>query len=711
MDAIAETVQREIALDCSMGTTLDTVWEYVAQAQQHQLAQTGKAVGSVAADRALQEYLWPVIARMQHMTFLHDDQTVYSSETTSGDAGFLALTLAQVQKKYPRLRVRASRELSFRWAFGRSEGNSKVMGSEMALKTFETLSRARAKGLTQQELAKAVGVDPRQVFHYIKLLDTQGLVVKETTYTMGRHTNLIRLRIFADADKPEEETKEEEKEESDGEADSDKEHEKLLARLAKRGVRRMITDVLGRAESGLMVENDVMAAMDIDWFDRRQRRFFHRAIREMMEGGFIEIMKVKMRDTDGADGAGEEDGDDTGEEDGDQNGDQGQSQTQEQDQSQTQDQSQDQNNDQTLVQSQSPTASRKRRRTEQNGAGDSSSDEQAVRRVARPTKRLASGYTYRRCLRLVKAYNKKLAPRQRVGIRQSDASENDSGSSSSDENTSGDESDTAAADAPPKGKEREEIAYLQSVGGGRVGSGCAVALEAQVFRLIALSGSHGTVARAIQWMVGGVTVKTLSRMLTRLEKSPVLEDGRLAGVMMEKESGDAGMLISSVDEFVGRERRKRYYANARARVAIATLEAAGVEAAAAAATTAGAETEADVETTTAPAAETVAAPTETVAEETTQDTPSIDMAALVADAAARHVSVNQAVREHVLAAILANERVISCGQTWVGRVDNAVRQFFERHQTAAGVTQAHVAAAQKHELDRRTLLRTLSNMA
>ncbi|KAJ1725180.1 hypothetical protein LPJ53_000603 [Coemansia erecta] len=769
MDVIVETVQREIALDCSGGATLDVVWKYVSQAQQQLLDQAGRPRGSAATvvDQALQEYLWPLIARMQHMTFFQDDETVFSSsseaeaeaesQAEAGGAGFLRLTLAQVQEKYPRLAVRASSALSYRCAFGRSEGNIRVVNSEMALKTFEMLCRARGKGLTQQDLAKMVGVDARQAFHYIKLLDLEGLVVKETTYTTGRHTNLIRLRIFTageDDDENEEDEsvdeEEEEEEEEEGpeaganEADA---HLKLMARLAKRGVRKMITDVLEKSDSGLMVENDVMAAVNIDWLDRRQRRYFHRAIRYLMDGGFIEILRVKMRVTTGAEGEGVEGGDAEGAEDGavensdamdedegegeDQNQNQNQTETLDQkpSQSQASDQPQDQPQPQAHTRTRDlayahgdvlpPSGSRKRRRRHEQagGADSSSSDEQAVRRVARRTsKRLADGYAYRRCLRLVKAYTKKIAPRQRLGIRQQ-AGQGAGGGAGGDRPangaaSSGSETDAAGSDGEqPMGKERDEIAFLQSVGGGRPGAASIVAIEAQVFRLIALSGTHGTVARAIQWMVRGVTAKGLGRVLGKLEKSPVLDEaGRLAGVMMAAEqgaAGDAGVLVHSVDEFVGRERRKRYYANPRARVAIAALEgvgeaAAGVAAAGmaaagvAAAGVAAAEPQAEPEPQPEPAAATP---------------PDVDMAALVAQAAARRISVNQMVREHVMLAMLEAERVIACGQTWVGRLNTAVRAFFSQRRAAAGVTQAHVQAAQQHAIDRRTLLRTVAAMA
>ncbi|KAJ2796867.1 hypothetical protein H4S07_006096, partial [Coemansia furcata] len=185
-------------------------------------------------------------------------------------------------------------------------------------------------------------------------------------------------------------------------------------------------------------------------------------------------------------------------------------------------------------------------------------EEQADRRQrGRHNRGLADGHSYRHCVRFIKPYVDKGSVQTRFDVPLEQSAEGREYSSSND-----------------------DIQYMKNNHSDQVGALATLAPKAQVFRLIALSGSHGTVSRAIQFLLGWKDLKSLSRCLTSLEKTPVfLPDGSWPGVYTSEERKRENRehlderLIVSVREFMGRERRRRFFVNPLALMTIESLTA------------------------------------------------------------------------------------------------------------------------------------------
>ncbi|KAJ2599454.1 hypothetical protein H4R99_003712 [Coemansia sp. RSA 1722] len=607
MDAITETLRREVTLDCYQGTSLERAWEYVAMAQR-ELAETNK-LGSdtVNISESFKCYIWPFI------------------QTT--DNNFAHLTLNQVEQKYPELKMRGTEAAINTELFGRVQGNRKILASEKAFLALQLLARARAEGVTQVDLKTALDVDARSMFHYIKVLDIEGLVTKVAAFTNNGHTNLIFLRRFAKTDT------EESAQNSDNNKEPDQAMDRVefLSSMIRKGLRKKISDILQQSETGVMVESDVMDVVKLDWCNLRERKYFHRVTRELWENGCIEVVMLQVKDSEGPRATATSAvvlSDDEAEAD--------QSQTQDQDQDQDQDRegsgdedggdkgdviNEDDEIDNESKESADPEVAAIKQEQASMEDAVKAGDDPTVKqeRKSRPellmekkkrkrqqvlekSKRrrmeqkrmrecLREGYSFRRCLRFIKPYVQKLKVRDRLGIPTQSQSTADKVRSRVDgdidadadaeaeeeEEDDGDDSDANADSVDFEAvKEKEDVRYLLSKDEVHIGLSTVMPLETQIFRLIALSGRNGTVAKALQFILRENSHKLITRILMRLEKTPYVDaHNMLPGVVMNPiaDADKKEYIVTSVDEFVGREHRKRFFANPRAQAAIAALTA------------------------------------------------------------------------------------------------------------------------------------------
>ncbi|KAJ1815073.1 hypothetical protein LPJ56_004671, partial [Coemansia sp. RSA 2599] len=637
MDAVTEAMQREVALDCYQGTPLERVWCYIEGAQRELVEKSGLDSDSVSIDDAFKSYIWPFIVQMKNMVFFQDQAVIYSASETeeSADKGFPKLTLAQVQQKYPGLSMRGTEAAINIELFGRVQGNRRVLASEKAFSALQMLARTRAAGMTQIDLKNALNVDARSMFHFIKILDLEGLVSKVAAFTKNGHTNLIFLRRFA---KPESE----EAAMASGannEPDQTTAMSKLefLSSMVRKSLRKKISDLLQQAETGVMVESDVMDAVKLDWCNLRERKYFHRVTRDLWENGCIEVLRLQVKDpegpglaTSGAALLGDEeaqaqveedeeeevnDNNNDGVDDGDDDDDaddndrvKGAAEPEEASVKQEQmdiDDAAKAGGSAVVKQersSRSEPALEKRKRKQQQKT-------ERIKRRRMELKRqrdcLRDGYSFRRCLRFVKPYVQKRKVRDRVGIPMQNPSAADGARAKGDASNGisvdveGDDVEAEAEDDVEAEveneaiydddsddnadlvdvealKEKDDVRHLLSRDEVRIGLSSVMPLETQMFRLIALSGRNGTVAKALQFILRENSNKLITRVLMRLEKTPYVDArNMLPGVLMDpiEDADKKEYIISAVEEFVGREHRKRYFANPRAQAAIAALTA------------------------------------------------------------------------------------------------------------------------------------------
>lgn len=69
--------------------------------------------------------------------------------------------------------------------------------SEVGYKALQMITASREFGVTQIQMAKEMGLDPRSMFHFIKVLIEQKLVVKIPVTTGGTYTLLCLHKKFA----------------------------------------------------------------------------------------------------------------------------------------------------------------------------------------------------------------------------------------------------------------------------------------------------------------------------------------------------------------------------------------------------------------------------------------------------------------------------------------------------------------------------------
>ncbi|KAJ2888687.1 hypothetical protein FB639_000463, partial [Coemansia asiatica] len=650
MDVITETLRREVALDCYQGTPLERVWAYVEMAQRELAEKNGLGADSVNVDDSFKSYIWPFILQMKSMVFFQDETVIYSAsemqQTT--DKNFPQLTLTQAQQKYPRLSMRGTEAAINTELFGRVQGNRRILASEKAFLTLQLLARARAEGMTQVDLKNTLNVDARSMFHFIKILDLEGLVSKMAAFTNNGHTNLVLLRRFAQ--------KEPEEEPAQGSVtnnDPDQQNTAIdkfefLTSMVRKGLRKRISDILQQAETGVMVESDVIDAVKLDWCNLRERKYFHRVTRDLWESGCIEVLRLQVKDPEGPSSAttassavvlsNEETNQDQAQdheenEDGDRSGDdeeieEGADADAEADEEEDNGNGDNDNEnkdtaesvEKTMVKKEKMSSSesileKKKRKREQT----MEKNKRRKRELKRIRDRLREGYSFRRCLRFIKPYVPKRKERGRLGIpmqEQSAANQNHSradndeachnttvidadldaeddidgdGDVDVDDDIDGDgdvdvdveddaiydeDSDANVDSVDVEAiKEKEDVRYLLSKDEVHIGLSNIMPLETQIFRLIALSGRSGTVTKALQFILRENSHKLIARVLARLEKTPFVDaQSMLPGVLMDPiVNADKEYLITSVEEFVGREHRRRYFANPRAQAAIAAL--------------------------------------------------------------------------------------------------------------------------------------------
>ncbi|KAJ2081282.1 hypothetical protein H4R24_002459 [Coemansia sp. RSA 988] len=733
MDDILQTIEREVTLDGVEGSTLSRVWEYADLGQRRLLEKHGVNSEAASADSALRAYLWPHIIRIPSLIFLNCDKTILdNTEPESAESKeateFLKLGIPELEKKYPKLVVRASQSAIYKLILGREEGIDRVINSQGAMKFLMSLMRAREKGVTQSRLAKDHQIDPRGAFYYLKVLDSYGLTVKHRTFDDGCNTNLLILRMFTseakesnDAYRPVSPThandagkgSDEDAMDVDGSYVSTKNSKSDTAKLVQSGLRSRICEILSSTDSGYMIETDLMDSVGLDIWKRRHVRYYHRIIRDLRVQGYVEIVRIQAPDPSlnyaSSNSASDVEGD---------------------------------------ADAESRAAASKRMRI---------GTRMGVR--GKGNKELRQGHSYRRCIRFIKLYEANAMVRDSVGIpkhakhgenintvqdnRSAETNQLNTSAGEEDEDIL-DSSDDDAVDVDAV-KEKDDIKHMLSRPQVQIGVLASLPLEMQVFRLIALAGTHGIVIRALWFILKDFSYRMIDRVVVRLETTPVFtQDGGFPGIVISDEEKARNltrldeMLVVRIDENVGRERRRRFFVNPLAQPLINRLivdytQDVGIggrivdipdEGIVAEATENAAdddvESVASIEQAT-DVAESIGGYTADQQQELQGADPIADLderllsecgdiGDLIAEAKERKVSINCVVRENVILQLLEREKYLLCSQASAGRCGKLVNKYFQRYIGSSILTSAMVASARKYKMDKRTLFRVVESM-
>ncbi|KAJ2908963.1 hypothetical protein GGI21_002359, partial [Coemansia aciculifera] len=745
MDDILQTLKLEVTLDCLQGSSLSQMWSYVELAQRRLLQRNGMESESVSVDDSMKRYLWPHILNLPEMSFINEGSVVHDS-TASVDSStpslLLSLSVDEVESQFPGLIVRASLKAIYKEIFGREEGNERLIRSAQSFALIQGVARSRERGISQVQLSKAFGLDPRSTFHYIKNIDREGLLAKCVTFDQGTTTNLWVLRRFAP-----------EKQDIVNEAaplgsrsivpapDSNDNGESLTAYLVSHELRKRITDVLQATGGGYMVDIDLMDALKLEVWDRRQRKYFQRVLRSLIKDGYVEQAELPIQDA-------------------------------------------------VLP----PDLENKRRimALDKAKSGDKAKKTREVLQFERVQRErvkrgLLEGYSYRRCVRFLKPYVEKTKARVRLGVPLEHSTEQRPTSTANVATPNGDEGlgvantaesddeadeDSCSSDEDEPDidaiKEKGDLRYMTSTLSVQIGDLALLSPEAQVLRLIALSGAHGIVSKAIQIILKWGSLRSLYRCLCRMEQTPVfLPNGSWPGVYTSEECKQVNIqhlsqpLVEAAEEFMGREHRKRYFINPKARMAVLSLTAhvyvpaaqqpttvlprvvslsasSGVGTALAAAPARMdsqaicadlRQPDAIVELAERGPAESQAAASESESAEAT--VPSAAELAEVAEARlvvedmvahitfgdmfieakTRKVPLNNVVREYVMLAMLKRELVFTCNSEHVVRCDRTIKEYVRANMDSPSMTATLTQSLLGHSMDKRTFERSVRVLA
>ncbi|KAJ3021786.1 hypothetical protein HKX48_007757 [Thoreauomyces humboldtii] len=350
MDDILKIIVDEVALEENQGCTLDRLWKLLDDQWESKLRNArvdrmdvgpepleNAEVGRL--DEYLKEYLWPFIVSLKdlHFQLATGDSTSAPNTPTSSKKRKLGkgivkeiptvplskselrgTALSTVKEQYgDRLRVAASEEV--REAAILSLGDRTLKLSDTVMQILSKIALARGDGTTQVELSKVLDIDPRSVYHYIKTLAVNKLIVKFPLTIKSASTNLCIHKRFAhlnvsfleyrkNVEKPLDDTSDLlPLSLSEEDIDAHKHDDKSDLQLGKAAVsyhnelvKQRLTQLLKNAKGEIMVVSDLMDALKIQAYQNvPQRKFFNRIVESLSKASHIQRVNVVKKSQDG----------------------------------------------------------------------------------------------------------------------------------------------------------------------------------------------------------------------------------------------------------------------------------------------------------------------------------------------------------------------------------------------------------------------------
>ena len=143
--------------------------------------------------------------------------------------------------------------------------------STQAFQILQTITAARELGATQAQLAKHHDIDPRSMFHFLKVLIDMKFIVKIPVTTDGKYTLLCLHNKFAKKNAGYIGMNSDEPFSSAGKqvvtGDGGERFEGLLKTDSKKVsyynglIKQKLTDILGRAKNQIMTVDDILKAL------------------------------------------------------------------------------------------------------------------------------------------------------------------------------------------------------------------------------------------------------------------------------------------------------------------------------------------------------------------------------------------------------------------------------------------------------------------
>ncbi|GJJ74860.1 general transcription factor 3C polypeptide 1 [Entomortierella parvispora] len=325
MDDLVQFVQNEVALDGQPGCSWDRFWYFVEEHQRKQketlsaasssdASSTGRSEASAVSqsDEKFRYFLWNNLVEEEGIilyviTDATEAQKWKDSDITKATpvpfSKLEALTLEKasyhdvVANYRDTIRIAASLDQQQLAALGYS--GVAIGMPDASFHILQTITASREVGVTQVVLAKQFSIDPKSMFHFLKVLLQMKLIVKIPVTTDGLYTLLCLHVKFADKNmgyqamttvttvtQPLISS-------SDG-----RRFEGLLKQDSKRVsyysglIKQKLTDILGHAKNQVMTLEDLILALDLVNMNTVQNRWFNRQIELLCKLKYIQRVQV-----------------------------------------------------------------------------------------------------------------------------------------------------------------------------------------------------------------------------------------------------------------------------------------------------------------------------------------------------------------------------------------------------------------------------------
>eukprot|EP00741_Cyanophora_paradoxa_P009009 tig00001428_g8722.t1 len=198
---------------------------------------------------------------------------------------------------------------------------------------LEFIGRRRREGAMQMEVSKIFEIEPRNLFHHLRNLESANLIVRQQIIlnraqqpqsasgqgNFSSHTNLMHIKRFAPSGpvagapaqgassraggaggrkrKSNEEGEEEGEggeEDEEGDSDEDEAQEGAFVLARDPEMCKEVCQLLGKTHNGLLIESDIKATLKLPGNKRKQARSWNRIKRKLIKMGLVEMTRFKL---------------------------------------------------------------------------------------------------------------------------------------------------------------------------------------------------------------------------------------------------------------------------------------------------------------------------------------------------------------------------------------------------------------------------------
>ncbi|KAF9956118.1 hypothetical protein BGZ72_003020 [Mortierella alpina] len=324
MDDLVLHVQTEVALDGASGNW-DRFW-YIVDKFMHKTAlesaeERAQTETMKRTDESFRQFFWNNFIQEEGVVFYEHNNvrtgqvSIKSSDELQADstkASFVPSTelkplestepmYQEVMDKYrDSIRIVASSERQRQALLGNS-AISLPTGNQ-AFQVLQSITAARELGATQAQLAKQHEIDPRSMFHFLKVLIDMKLVVKIPVTTGGQYTLLCLHSKFASLNPGYIAMNSDDTFSGAGRplvtGDGGRRFEGLIKSDTKKVsyysglIKQKLTDILGRSKTKVMTIDDLAKALDLSDMNTVQNRWFNRQIELLCKLKYIKRVSV-----------------------------------------------------------------------------------------------------------------------------------------------------------------------------------------------------------------------------------------------------------------------------------------------------------------------------------------------------------------------------------------------------------------------------------